>query len=183
MKAYWLPGISRYARTKADAEARSDVSPYEETSLPERHQETVDFLNGMIERHEANVAAVELGQRRDEASAEEMGYASVAEALADLRRLREGAPGEPEPATAPAARETSGPVGDVVEAILELEGDRVLDALAAAIDRLHETAGHQGWRRFARKALAWGSGSLATDRGLGMLVLAGLAATPVGETD
>jgi hypothetical protein len=183
MKAYWLPGISRYARTKEEAQSRSDVSPYEQVTLPDKQQEVIDLLNGMMEGHEKTLAASDIAFEREEAKAKEMGYASLSEALEALRVLRAAEPVEeaPRPQTRQASADGTGFSGDVVEAIFSLEGDRVLDALAASIDRLHETAGYRGWQQFARKTLSWSGGSLATDRGLGMLLMAGLASLPVEE--
>ena len=88
MKAYWLPGISRYCRTKAEARGAADVSPYDETTLPEGRRETIDFLNGMLERHERTLAASDLAYLREEAKATEMGYPSIGAALEALRTLR-----------------------------------------------------------------------------------------------
>lgn len=170
MKAYWLPGICRYRRTKAEAQAEAAVSPFEEVNLPDRHQDTVDFLNGMIEQQERTLAASDAAYAREEATATEMGYASLPAALAALRSMKDAEPSTPpEPLTKPERK------GDLIEDILGLDETRILDAVAASLDRMHEIAGFRGWHAFAKKTLSWSGGSLATDRGLGMLVMAGLA--------
>lgn len=176
MKAYWLMNISRYRRTKAEAQAESDGA-FEETTIPDKQQEVIDFLNGMIERQEKALAASDGAYLREEATAKELGYASLPAALEALRQLKnqDAAPTEaaaPEPAVQSAPTPRS---GDVIEDILSLDETRILDAVGAALDRMHELVGFRGWHLFAKKTLAWGGGSLATDRGLGMLVLSGLA--------
>ncbi len=176
MKAYWLMNISRYRRTKAEAQGDSDGA-FEEVTIPDKQQEMLDFLNGMIERQEKALAASDAAYLREEATAKELGYASLPAALEALRTLKEqdgegAAPASPKP-VAPSVQTPRS--GDVIEDILELNETRILDAVGAALDRMHELVGFKGWHLFAKKTLAWGGGSLATDRGLGMLVLAGLA--------
>jgi hypothetical protein len=105
---------------------------------------------------------------------------------AEVERLKGEAPAEaprPEGVAPPVPDQpmaTRPPVpvsGDLPAQVLELEGAALFNVLQAALDRLHETAGDKGWSAFAKHATAWGSSQKATDRGLGMLVLAGLAAT------
>lgn len=90
---------------------------------------------------------------------------------------------EPSPPPAP-VRAPEPPVsGTVSEQIMALEGSALFVALQAAIDRLHEIAGPKGWQQFAKHVSGWGGGSSATDRGLGMLVLAGLASATKEEAN
>ncbi|MFZ3482069.1 hypothetical protein [Sphingomonas sp. 3-13AW] len=191
MKAYWLPGISRYRRTKAEAQAEADASPYDEVELPTRHQETIDFLNAMLGNHEASLAASDAAYLQEEAKAKELGYPSLGAALEALRVLGEGGESGGEvPAPAPqvaVADPDPAPstprTGALIEDILALDENGILEALSASIGRLHEVAGFRGWQAFAKKSLSWGGGNLSTDRGLGMLLMAGLASLPSEPED
>lgn len=88
MRAYWLPGISRYRLTKGEAKRQADVSPFSRADIPDGRQARVDLLNGMIEQHERTLAACDLAYLREEDKAKAMGYASLPQALEALRVLR-----------------------------------------------------------------------------------------------
>jgi len=87
MKAYWLPGISRYRLTEEEAQAEASVSPYSEAELPESAEEIVESINAMIAQHERNIAASDAAYEREEARAKELGYPSLRAALEELAAL------------------------------------------------------------------------------------------------
>lgn len=97
MKAYWLPGISRYRLTEAEAQAEARVSPYNEAELPESAEEIVESINAMIAQHERTLAASDLAYEREEARARALGYASLRAALEDLAVLTGHSPTTPSP--------------------------------------------------------------------------------------
>lgn len=147
MKLYLSKGRI-WTGTQADAKAAQGGNDYEHVEVPDPKPERIAWLN----QH-----------WNDRPAAED--------------RPQDAAPpveAHPEPKPSPAP--VRAPVGDLSEQIMELEGPALLNVLEAAIGRLHETAGHRGWATFAKHTKAWGDSGVATDRGMGMLVLAGLAA-------
>lgn len=65
--------------------------------------------------------------------------------------------------------------GDLSEHIGKLEGAALFNVVQAVLGRMHEIGGSEGWPAFAKHNNAFGRGyKVATERALGMLLLAGL---------
>ncbi|ARK07504.1 hypothetical protein LAV_00129 [Sphingobium phage Lacusarx] len=156
MKLY-LSNARTWTGTQADAKEAQGGSDFEAIEVPTDKPGLIAWLN---EEWAAWYAEME---RRAAETAPESAVETVQPITA------------PEPSPPPPPAPLAAPSGSITERILELQGNDLFLALEAAISRLHETAGPRGWNQFAKRATSWGGGTTAVDRGLGMLVLAGLA--------
>ena len=155
MKLY-LSNSRTWTGTQADAKAAQGGPDFESIEVPTDKPGLIAWLN-----EEWEAWYQEIDRRTSEAAAG-----------APPARVEAAAPPSPPP---PPTKAPPAASGSITEQIMALEGGALFGVLQAAIDRLHETAGPKGWQQFAKHVTGWGGGSIATDRGLGMLVLAGLA--------
>lgn len=139
--------------------------------IPVDSQGLVDHINGIIRRERENAAPapVEADAPEPVAPAAEIDTSNMRPAQMDRFEALARKLGWTPPGDTPATSKV-----DLVEAVHELEGSPLFSVLSAAIARLHETAGPHGWAGFAKNVYAYGRTSQATERGLGMLMLAAL---------
>jgi hypothetical protein len=101
--------------------------------------------------------------------ATDLGYPSLLEALEHLDELRNTTRPAPEGNSAPVKIE------GIDAAIDNMDAHQVSRVLISAMGQLHRVAGTHGWAIFAKNVYAYGRSAMATERALGMLMMAGLA--------
>lgn len=165
MDLTWLPDDRRFIGTETDA--RKARKRFEKRVVPTVKVELIAYLNEQEEdRDRAVQQAFEEG--RQAGLAESGGTVPDADASEDVTAA-------PIPtATAIAPLRTSGPASasDLVEHILDLPADKLPAVLSAAIGRLGEVAGNNGWGAFGKTVYGWTPGARSVEQGLGMLMLA-----------
>lgn len=154
----WIPARRRFVGTQGDA--RAEKVEFETIDVPIVKKELIDHLNAVEERHEAEAEGLKARIIELEASQTDVAEDAIPQAIAK--------PVIAPTVTAPTALDTT----SLAEAVMELPADKLIPVLSAAIERLSETAGINGWGALAKHIYGWGPAAKSAERGLGMLMLA-----------
>lgn len=155
MDLTWMPEDRRFIGT--ETEARKLRKRFEKRDVPTLKPKLIEYLNAQEEEREAAVAAAfEEGRRA--------GLAGHAGTASD--------DGVPEASAAPPQAHPSSDGRSLVEQVMDLPAAQLPAVLSAAIGRLGEVAGNNGWGAFAKNVYSWSPGARSVEQGLGMLMLA-----------
>lgn len=173
MKLYRSKG-SIWTGTQADAKAAQGGTDFEAIEVPVDKPSLIAWLNANVsaptgaETIPETPAAPEPETPTISTNPEQMRPSQMERFEAVARKLGWSPPGtEPETPAAPAA-----PKVPLYEQILDLTPKELAPVLSAAIGRLGEVAGNNGWGVFAKDVYSWTPGARSVEQGLGMLMLA-----------
>ncbi|SFJ48578.1 hypothetical protein SAMN03159338_1527 [Sphingomonas sp. NFR04] len=172
MKLYL--SLSRiWSGTQADAKAAQGGAGFETIEVPTNKPELIQWLNDRwssfavgptTEESAPPSPAIEEAPRTTEPDPSKMRAAQLERFESVARKLGWTPPGE----------QPTAPKRDLGAEILELDVAALPAILSAAIGRLGEIAGTNGWGAFAKHVYSWTPGSRSVEQGLGMLMLAAM---------
>ena len=166
MQLTWIPSTRRFVGTQTEArQARLD---FETVEVPIVKADLIAYLNGVEERHEAELAALR---------AETSGRLAIDVAAEDDDPTAPPASTRPAgPATPmdPTATPDTPGIDAIEDAIMDMAPQPLGRVLSVAVGRLGEVAGTHGWAAFGKTTYGWTPGARNVEQGLGMLMLAAM---------
>jgi len=161
MDLTWMPDDRRFIGT--ETEAKKLRKRFEKRDVPTLKPKLIEYLNAQEEdRERALLTSFEEGRQA--------GLAEAGGAGAGDEPAAETVAAPPIPVQPPPAAPSGG--ATLVEQILDLGPDQLPQVLSAAIGRLGEVAGTNGWGVFGKSVYGWTPGARSVEQGLGMLMLA-----------